>query len=155
MAMATANPNITASRVTTKTAGSSSPNFVVGRSTARTRNRSWRIDRENAEQIVARIDRNLELRRMLRQPPAPPSRIRNRQEIAIVLTLSALVGLVAGASSWPSSCSGISMNAILLDTAPAGADQGASVPYSPRIDGLLMPDEPNLGGGKTDSVMRL
>jgi len=33
------------------------------------------------------------------------------------------------------------MNAILLDTALTGADQGTSVPYSPRIDGLLMPDE--------------
>lgn len=32
------------------------------------------------------------------------------------------------------------MNAI-LDTALTGADQGASVPWSPRIDGLLMPDD--------------
>lgn len=32
------------------------------------------------------------------------------------------------------------MNAI-LDTALTGADQGTSVPYSPRIDGLLMPDD--------------
>ena len=86
MAMATANPNITASRVTTKNGRLIIAEF-----------RRRQIDRENAEQIVARIDRNLELRRMLRQPPAPPSRIPNRQEIAIVLTLSALVGLVAGA----------------------------------------------------------
>lgn len=40
------------------------------------------------------------------------------------------------------------MNAILLDTAPAGADQGASVPYSPRIDGLLMPDDQALAAWK-------
>ena len=98
MAMATANPNITASRVTTKNG-----RLIIAEFRRRQIDREnaeqivARIDRENAEQIVARIDRNLELRRMLRQPPAPPSRIPNRQEIAIVLTLSALVGLVAGA----------------------------------------------------------
>lgn len=86
MAMATANPNITASRVTTKDG-----RIIIGDFRRR------QIDRENAEQIVNRIDRNLELRRMLRQPPATPSRLSNRHEAAIVLALSALLGLVAGA----------------------------------------------------------
>lgn len=86
MAMATANPNITSSRVTTKDG-----RLIIGEFRRR------QIDRENAERIVARIDRNLELRRMLRKPASPPSRLQNRHEAAIVLTLSSLVGLVAGA----------------------------------------------------------
>jgi len=86
MAMATTNPCITSSRVTTKDA-----RLIIGDFRRR------QVDRENAEQIVARIDRNLELRRMLRQPPPPPSRLPNRQEMAIVLVVSALVGLGAGA----------------------------------------------------------
>ena len=86
MAMATPNPCITASQVTMKDG-----RLIIGDFRRR------QIDRENAEQIVARIDRNLELRRMLRQPPSPPSRLSNRQEMAIVLVVSALVGLGAGA----------------------------------------------------------
>jgi len=39
------------------------------------------------------------------------------------------------------------MNAI-LNTALAGADQGAPVPWSPRIDGLLMPDDQALADWK-------
>lgn len=40
------------------------------------------------------------------------------------------------------------MNAI-LDTALAGADQGAPVPWSPRIDGLLMSDDQALAAWKS------
>lgn len=86
MAMATPNPCITASQVTTKDG-----RLIIGDFRRR------QIDRENAERIVAQIDRNLELRRMLRQPPSPPSRLPNRRESIIVLALSALVGLGAGA----------------------------------------------------------
>ena len=110
MAMATPNPCITASQVTMKDG-----RLIIGDFRRRQIDREnaeqivaridrenaeqivARIDRENAEQIVARIDRNLELRRMLRQPPSPPSRLSNRQEMAIVLVVSALVGLGAGA----------------------------------------------------------
>ena len=86
MAMATPNSCITASRVTTKDG-----RLIIGDFRRR------QIDRENAERIVAQIDRNLELRRMLRQPPSPPSRLPNGREAIIVLALSALVGLGAGA----------------------------------------------------------
>jgi len=40
------------------------------------------------------------------------------------------------------------MNAI-LNTALAGADQGAPVPWSPRIDRLLMPDDQALAAWKS------